>query len=102
MSDWLIPLGYLAAMAITARKTATYIRNSDLVDQGDRFDGFMARMFGFVVGAVWPLVWLGVLVTGRLPATDHEIRQRLAERERRLAERDARIAELEHELGIRT
>ncbi|MFG6197825.1 hypothetical protein [Nonomuraea sp. JJY05] len=101
MTDWLIPLGYLAAMIYTARKTATMLRNTDMVDDGDWFDGFMVRFVGFVAGAVWPLIWAAVLVTGRLPATDHEIRVKLADREMRLAQRDQRIAELERELGMR-
>ncbi|MBN6054257.1 hypothetical protein JYK22_20110, partial [Nonomuraea sp. RK-328] len=97
MSGWLIPLVYVAALVYTERKTATALRNTDLVEPGDWGDGIMLRFVGFMVG----VVWLAVLVTGRLPATDHEIRMQLADREMRLAQRDQRIAQLERELGIR-
>ncbi|MDH2424801.1 hypothetical protein [Sphaerisporangium sp. TRM90804] len=93
MVGWLILLAYLAGLVYAARRISWLLLNSDTPGSNDLEDRVIARLMGFLAGLLWPLIAVAVLVTGRLPKTDQEIRNQLRER-------DARIAELEHELGI--
>ncbi|MEV4246987.1 hypothetical protein AB0J63_26685 [Streptosporangium canum] len=91
MTGWIIAATYVTGLVITARKVASYGLNED--DCRDAEDRLLARTMGFLAGLLWPLVLLMILITGRLPKTDKQLRQEHAEQA-------ARIEELERELGI--
>ncbi|WP_084965273.1 hypothetical protein [Thermoactinospora rubra] len=93
MTTWIILALYATGWVITARKAAHLLLNDTPHDQPDLGDQIAARMLGFLVGGMWPVILLGALVNGRLPKTDKQLRAEHAAQAQR-------IAELEHELGI--
>jgi uncharacterized membrane protein YccC len=92
---WLALTVYLIGFVVVARKGAMAVLNDELRTSGhpDPFDRAFARFIGIVIGALWPLVVAGALITGRLPKTTREL-------EAELRDRDRRIAQLERELGV--
>jgi hypothetical protein len=93
VTGWIVLVVWAAGFAVASRKISVALIAGDEKSSGraaDAGDRAAMRCFGLILGAVWPALLAGAVITGRLPKTDAQLR---AEREKLARE----IAELEAE-----
>lgn len=90
MSGWIVLAVWAAGFVVASRKISRALIAGDEKDGrvSDFDDRAVNRVFGCVLGLLWPVLLVGAVITGRLPKTDAQLR---AEREKLARE----IAELE-------